>query len=208
MNESELKSSVDDKELPKQIINGWDENSTNTIKAWQNDLMESSFIYGEQLNSVERQLNIAVLVPLLCGSVVTLISGVNVALSSLGEKAGISHWVLFSFNIFTLFSGVISSVCSSLVKVLHLDSKTKELSQYIAKLDSQFAVFETELTIPPDQRQNAIDFIKREDGNYLHLIQQAPHLSTDDNIKYRQAYIQKIRKHQEFERLLEQTTEY
>jgi hypothetical protein len=173
-------------------VNGWDERTYETVAGWQSDIAESSFIYGEQLEIYDGRMNVALVLALITGVIMTVIAGVTVSLSTIDE---VSKWLPFSFEVVMLIGAAIITASNGLITVLGWDEKVKQLTKYIGKLDSQWAVFETELMIPPEQRQNGLDFIKREDGNYMHLMQQSPHMSADEYIQAKESYTRKMKEH-------------
>lgn len=180
------------------VVNGWDNDSENTVKQWQSDLLEQSFIYGEQLEGYESYMNVALIIPIVAGAFVTIIAAISAALNTLG----VIHWIPFGFDIVVfIFSGT-ATVCNTLVKVLGWEDTIKQLTKHIGKLDSQWAVFETEMTTPQYQRLNGPDFIRKENGNYMHLQQQAPHISPKDYYAAKQAYIQRMEDYRKWEEQL------
>jgi hypothetical protein len=192
-------------------INGWNEQTDNTVLKWQEDLSENSFIYGEKLEGNEAKLKRALNIALIVGAIMALLTTVaglliifldvekapcNDPLSPEPSKeATILKWIIFSINLLLALGAFCITITQGLARNDNLEPTIKLLTKYIGKLDGLWAVFETELSISPDQRQNAPDFIKRQDGKYMHLMQEAPHMSTQEIICAKEAYIQKMKDH-------------
>ena len=197
-NEEEVNVNTDVNENTHTLtINGWDEQTVQTVRQWQNDLEESSFIYGERLEYNEKFMNIYLIIPLIATSLITVFAGVTI---SLNAQKVVSHWIPFSFEIIILLGAGTASVCTSLIKILGIEDNIKKLTKYIERLDFQWAIFETELSIPATQRLSGPEFLRKENGNYMHITQQAPHISTSDYLCAKQTYLQKMQDFQNWER--------
>ena len=182
-------SNNQNQDITEQIVNDWDKNSYNTIVRWRDDISKSSFIYGQLLDRNEFKVRIVLIFTLILSTFMTILSGISVALSSLDIDM---KWVIFSFNIITLISAGAVTTMNGIIKIIGWDTAIKELTKTIEKLDNQWFVFETELNIPAEQRQNAKDFIKRADGDYMHLMQTCPHVSIDDYVEANISYQERL----------------
>ena len=164
-------------------VNDWTKSNLDTVRKWQKDIEKSSFIYGELLDKAETNVERVLVVSLLLSTTITLISTLSVTLGLLEHP-----WVVFAFNIYAAVAGAVIMLGTGFLKIKGWDHTVKHLTKFVEKLDSNWFVFETELSIPPDQRQNAKDFIKRADGLYMYLMQQCPPISgvnyTEANQKY------------------------
>ena len=172
----------------------WNEHTITTIKQLQSDIREASFIYGERLEILENNMNRLVVIPLIVCSVLTVFAGVAVALNAQEE---ISNWIPFSFEVIILLGTATASICTGLIKVWGLEENIKVLTKHIERLDFEWAILESGLN---DQTLNGSDFLKRENGNYLHLMQQAPHISSSDYFEAKKAYLQKMKEYEDWEK--------
>lgn len=154
--------------------NGWTVENYNTVRKWQTDIEKSSYIYSEVLFDLMRKLQVTLILILILSAFAAFMNGINVALSFLDYK-----WVVVVFNIITLLCIGTVTVLSGTIKVLNWEFLIRILTRFVEKLDASWFYFETELSISPDQRQNAIDFIKRADGQYLYLMQESPPIRGD-----------------------------
>ena len=188
-NNNQSNSNNQNQDITEQIVNDWDKNSYNTIVRWRDDISKSSFIYGQLLDRNEFKVRIVLIFTLILSTFMTILSGISVALSSLDIDM---KWVVFSFNIITLIAAGAVTTMNGIIKIFGLDSDVKTLTKIIEKLDNQWFVFETELNIPAEQRQNAKDFIKRADGDYMHLMQTCPHVSIDDYVEANISYQERL----------------
>jgi len=141
-----------------------------------------------------------------------LISAIAVALTALGSSIGPElRWVILAFNIITFLCAGVVTTLNGFVKIFGWDEKLKELTKFVQRLDSEWFVFETELNIPPAQRQDGTDFIKRADGNYMHLMQQCPPITAENyiaaNKKYQERLFENFAWQQKFKQRIEELKE-
>lgn len=209
----------DDSQSQDIVVNGWSKNTQDTVTKWQDDLSESSFIYGEKLEEHENKLKLYLNIASIVGAVMALLTTISGLLILFldtspppcdaqntippSNEATILKWVIFSINLLLACGAFCITITQELRKNYNLEENIKTLTKYIGKLDGLWAVFQTELSISPEERQNGSDFIKRQDGNYMNIIQDAPHMSTEENIKAKEAYIKKMKDHYIWEKKLE-----
>ena len=167
--------------------NDWEEDITKTIIKWRDDIAKNSFIYGQLLDKKETYIQCVLIFTLILSIFMTILSGISVALSTLNVDINF-QWVIFSFNIIMLISSGTITGLNGVIKIFSWDNQVKIFTKIIEKLDTQWFIFETELNIPSKQRQNAQDFIKRVDGEYMHLMQICPHIGVNDYVKANKSY--------------------
>jgi hypothetical protein len=188
----------DNGELPP--LQGWNDANEDTIKDLQNNISKSSFVYSELMDHNEGRVQMTLVVTLIVGALMTLLAAVSVAVSVFGgvetttQQSPTSwvEWTTFAFNILMLFGAGVVTVFNGLVKIYSWDEKFKELTRFVEKLDSQWHVFDTELKMPPEYRQNAKDFIIRANADYSHLMQQCPHISVQEYVSANQSYQEQL----------------
>ena len=167
--------------------NSWSEEVTRTVVKWKDEISKNSFVYGVLLDKKEFYMQAVLIFTLILSVLMTILSGISIALSTL--DVGINfQWVIFTFNIVMLVASGVITVLNGVVKIFSWDDQIKIFTKIIEKLDTQWFVFETELNIPSKQRQNAKDFIKRMDGEYMHLMQICPHIGVDEYVKANKKY--------------------
>ena len=167
------------------VINGWTQENEETVKKWQTDIEKSAFVYGEILLNNSKNMERVLVLTLVISTLMTLLSALAVTLGPLDFK-----WVVLAFDIVILFGSSIVAVMSGLIKIYGWDETIKKLTRFVQKLDSNWFVFETELSMAPVHRTNADDFLQRADGQYMYLMQQCPPISGEDyseaNRKYKE----------------------
>ena len=171
----------------KPVINDWDKKNTNTVIKWRDDIAKNSFIYGQLLDGKEFYLFTFSVLTLVLATFMTILSGISVAVTALDID---SKWIVFSFTVIILIASGIVTTLNGIIKIFGWQNEIKDLTKIIEKLDNQWFVFETELSISADQRQNAKDFIAKAD--YMHLMQICPHISVDDYVKANKSYQQRL----------------
>jgi len=167
--------------------NSWSEEVTKTVVKWKDEIAKNSFVYGVLLDKKEFYMQGVLIFTLILSVLMTILSGISIALSTLDVDINF-QWVIFTFNIIILVASGVITVLNGVVKIFSWDDQIKIFTKIIEKLDTQWFVFETELNIPSKQRQNAKDFIKRMDGEYMHLMQICPHIGVDEYIKANKSY--------------------
>lgn len=182
--------------------NGWTPQVEATIRKWQKDIEKSSFIYSELLANNNNRMQQALVATLLLSALITLLSALSVALGALTTTVAVNAtttstsehitWTLFTFSIVQTLAGIGIVVWNGLLKVYGWDVAVQNLTRFVERLDSQWFVFETELSIPAAQRLNGDDFIKRADGDYMHLMQQCPPIMGDDYVAANQKYQERL----------------
>lgn len=165
---SSLKPENEKKEKSRVIKNKWTKENEETVKKWQIDIEKTSFVYGEVLMTTTFYMNFILVVTLLMSVLNTLFAALSVTLITLDMK-----WPGITFEILILICSSIAAVMTGLLKIFALDLRVQNLTRYVEKLDNSWFLFEIELNIPPGQRSDAHDFIKRADGQYLSLMQQS-----------------------------------
>ena len=172
-----------------EVINGWDINTYNTVKKWRDDIAKSSFIYGQLLGQKEKSMQAVLVFTLILSQLMFILSGVSTALTVVDIDM---KWAMLTFNIIILIASGVVTVLNGLIKIFGWDTAISILTKIITKLDSQWFVFETEISIPAEQRINGKDFIKRSDGDYMHLMQSCPHVGIDDYVQANKTYQERL----------------
>jgi len=166
-------------------LNDWTKENTETIRKWQSDIEKTSFVYGEILAGITVTMQRILIAVLVINAIMTLFSALSVALAFLDKK-----WVPIGFNIGIGLGAAAVTIMTGIVKIYGWEAMIRNFAKFTEKLDNTWFAIETELTIPPDQRFNAKDFIKRYDGEYMHLMRQCPPITGDDysnaNRKYKE----------------------
>lgn len=168
-------------------INDWTKENYRTVRSWQSDIEKSSLIHGEILNTVFNNLQKYSVVALVCSSIITLCSTLNITLGFLDIK-----WVPIAFDILILILGLTTTIMMGIVKIRGWENLLIILAKLVEKLDSTWFLIDTELSISPDQRTNARDFIKRCDGEYTYLMRQNPPINPDAYTKADQQYKERL----------------
>lgn len=210
-----LQPTLEENKIPLAVaateeINGWSAATEGTTRKWQTDIEKSSFIYGELLANNDLRMQQALVSTLLLSVLITLLSSISVVIGALVPSAqnicagntttpivgglNVDHltWALFAFSIIQTLAAAGIMIWNGLMKIYGWDLNVKNLTKFVQRLDSEWFVFETELNMPPTQRQNGTDFIKRADGDYMHLMQQCPPINGDDYVSANQKYQERL----------------
>lgn len=169
------------------IINDWTRKNETTVKKWQTDIEKTSFIYGEVLLDKTFKMNASLIISLVSSIINTLLAALAVTFAFLELK-----WVGIGFEIGILISSFIAAVAMGLMKLFNLEFRVEELIRFVERLDNSWYLFEIEMNMSPDQRTNAVDFIKRADGQYLSLMQHCPMLNAREYTRANKRYQERI----------------
>jgi hypothetical protein len=149
----------------------WDTENVQTIRKWQREIEKSSFIYGMILENTDRTLMRILAMTLVISTVCALLSTISASLDGDKYKS-----IIFSFNIILAVLSSIILILNGLIRIYGWDDDVKNISKFVEKLYDRWIVFETELTVPANQRHDGIEFIKKHDGLHITLMQQAPYV--------------------------------
>lgn len=167
--------------------NGWTEENCKTVRKWQSDIEKISFVYSEILSKFIIYLRVALILSLIISVISTILSALTITLSFLEIK-----WIPIAFNIVIFISAGCVTVLTGIIKIYGWENNITALTKFVEKLDNTWFVIETELSISSDQRQNAIDFIKRYDGEYMHLMRICPVITEAQYIRASHIYKERI----------------
>jgi len=184
-------------DIDAPTVNDWSPETEATARKWQRDIEKSSFVYGELLANNDHRMQQVLVTTLMLSALMTLLAALSAALgalqpATLGISAAGLKWTVFTFSVLIALSASMVMLGNGIMTIYGWDSNVKNLTKFVQRLDSEWFVFETELNIPKNQRQNGIDFIKRADGNYMHLMQQCPPISGDDYVNANQKYQERL----------------
>ena len=168
-------------------LNGWTKKNEQTARKWQIDIEKSSFIYGEVFHKLETRIQYAEIARVVIIALTTLIAAINVILSFLDLK-----WVSVGASITILVGTAACTIIAGAALALYWKMRYEVLLRYVERLNQAWFLLETELSLSPDQRQNAQDFLKRADGMYLYLMQGSPPIPPDEMISANQAYLERL----------------
>ena len=162
----------------KGISNNWTPKNTATVKNWRISLAEASFIYQTILEKYKKRLDRTLVIILILGTVGTILSAISSTLLTMKNVDYI--FISLAINIIIFLTSGIITVLNGSIKIYKWDEFIVRISAYIEKLDSFHSIIATELILPDQLRDNAVDFIKKSDNDYLNIIQQSPDLFPSD----------------------------
>jgi hypothetical protein len=158
-----------------QHRHGWTEENTSIVTGWKAKIEEMSFIYSDAALRYGRKLQVVLVLSLLVGVIMTVLSALTLTLGPLGNQ-----WVVLGINISLLGGSALISVMTGLVKVFSWDDKGKSYGDYSQQLFAFWTVLDSEMTLPPEHRMRASEFIKRKVNENAGLLQQGPTISAAD----------------------------
>ena len=174
-----------------QVSNNWTEPNKKTLRDWKASLAKATFIYQYILEGAKKKLNRILVIVMLIGGLSTILSGVS-AMVLLNDTPEYKRAALVVSAI-TFVLGVLITMLTSAIKIYKIDDTVSSSSTYIEKIDQIQSEISNTLVLPDALKEDAIDFITRENKDYLNLIKQSPDidLSTEQEalLQYNQ-YLQ------------------
>ena len=180
-NSDEHEATASDVEAESNILNDWTKNNTETVETWLNESVRMLFIYEVLLEKYKKRSHIGPIISIILGSISSLLAGVGSSLvgSTLNTNSTM-NWIGFGFGVIILVLNGIVVVTNFISELFKWNTKAARLSEYIEKINTFRAILHAELLLPPKIRTNAIEFIKREDDNFLKLKKNSPNIPQSD----------------------------
>jgi len=154
--------------------NNWSNNNTHTIEKWSKSVELTSFVYNDVLDKHTASVQIILIIVLVLGAIMTIISGINVALGTISSINSV--WIVFGLNVALFCCAAGITIATGLIKINSWDDRITDYTIYIERLSALWVILKSELDMSAENRINAADFIKRMHGQYINLIQQGPQI--------------------------------
>lgn len=169
-----------------KVYNNWTNKNMTTIRNWKTSIIKASFIYEVVLEKYKKRVDNILLWAFILSTIATIISGIASALLTIDDTR--YKWVAFGFNVALFVINGATTVLNGAIKIYKWDELVTKLSNFIEKMDSFYAAVSSELVLPDTLRQDAIEFIKKEDQSYLTIMQQSPNIYSSDTKKANKMY--------------------
>lgn len=175
--EKEVTPKVKRKKRREVIVNDWTNENLLIIDTFKNTIKNSSIVYGKRMERNDRNLQRVLVLSLVFSSLLTLGSGIAVAL---GAITSVNTWVIFGFNISLLIFSAILLVVGGLNQVYGWDTKVDKLATFVEKLNSFWLLLDTEIKLSAENRFNAKIFLARVTGQYTGLLSECENISKEE----------------------------
>lgn len=160
------------------IENNWDSKTFKTAKEWKNTLEKQSFIFQSVLDKYKKSLNRCMFILFFVDTIITISSGISA--TSLTNNDEIYRKISLSLNILLFILGGINIFVNKYVEFKKYHEFIESLSSYILKIDNFDGTVSNILLLPPNIREDGIEFLKKENKNFLELINSSPNISNED----------------------------
>ena len=173
----------------KPVSNNWSDANTNVLRTWKLSLAKSSYVYQYVLETTRIRWDRLLVLILMASTLSTVISGISTISLTVSGGTSVSvgnqtftmdtesptyRIVSLVINCVLLGLAAIVTIAGGYIKIYKLDETVSTISAYIVKLDQFYAMVANQLILPDTLREDAVTFIKRENSNYLQLLQQGP----------------------------------
>jgi hypothetical protein len=167
-----------DKDSSKDTTNNWTHTNSKTVREWKENLNKSSFVHSYVLSKYTKKLNTLLLTVLILSTFATLISSISsVALTVNDPKYNL---VALIINVLILVVNATVTGLNGTVKLYGFDNIISKFTTFIENANNLYTTVSDELLLPKNLREDAVEFIKKENDIYLALMRQSPTLSYDD----------------------------
>ena len=177
--------------LMNEMANGWTRGNELTVRRWQRDIEKASFVYGEILDALQSYASRIQVCSLIGSALIVIMGALSVTLGAIPQTDSV-RWAIFSFNIVSGVVGGIMVVLNTIPRIKSWDTQIKQLTHFTEKLTTNWLALEAEMTVTSRERVNASDFIKRNEGVYLFLMQQCPAIDADDYVSASHRYQERL----------------
>ena len=188
-NSEEISISIEETIDPmtnKTVYNNWTKSNTDTIRHWKTSVSKASFVYDVVLEKYKTIVDKTLVWAFILGTISTILAAISSAILVVDKDL---VWVGVGFNISIFILNGVVTILNGRVKIYKWGELVTNLSTYIEKLDSFYAEISSELVLPDKLRNDAVDFIKKQDNTYLNIMRQSPDIYTSDytnaNKKYK-----------------------
>lgn len=162
-------------------MNEWDQTNTKTINKWRKGVEITSFVYNDVLDQYTVAIQRVLILIIIFGALITVISGINVALGTITTINSV--WIVFGLNVAIFLCGAGITISTGLIKLNSWDDKIRSYAEYVERLSGLWIILKSELDMSAEYRIQAGDFIKRMHGQYINLIHQGPQISWKEDRK-------------------------
>ncbi len=169
-----------DSETGKRVYNNWTKENERTVKDWKTTISKTSFICEDVKEKCSKVLQNLLIIAMVAGAINTMLSGISATVIGTDPSNPTLARISFVFLIvITFMQGTVTAITGA-IKILKLDEKVNDLSTYIQKLDNFYAILSSELKLSHKLRRDAIDFIIKQDEQFLQIMQQSPNISPSE----------------------------
>ena len=168
-----------------QVIHNWSTKNEAVVKQWKVATVKLSFIYDTLLELNKTTLENLSIAGLCISAISTLFS-----VSQFGVE---DHTMIaIIFKILLVASTASVTIISGISRIKAYDKTSQELSTYIQKIDSFIGRIRSQLLLPHVIREDAIEFIRKENKDYTELMINTPSICPSALKEANQKYVEFI----------------
>jgi len=164
-------------------INGWDNQSIETVNKWKENLVKLSFIYDViSMKYIKRNNNFLIIIA-ICSGISTLCGSISSSLlvpNNTEQPTNSYYWVVFGINIVISVLGAVASLLSYIIKLKEWGSKIPILLQTIKNLDNFYVIITSQTLLPYEMREEASSFISKNHAELNRILELCPNIEPDD----------------------------
>jgi len=157
------------------VYNNWSSRNEKTVRDWQDAVAKSSFLYDVILEKKKNWLE-SMSISILC---VTAISSLF-SLTQFGIPEDEYPWIAILFKLLLVITTITSTILSGIISIKGYENIIQKLSTYIQKLDNFFARVKSQLFLHSKIREDAIEFIKKENKDFTAIMIDVPEIDRSE----------------------------
>ena len=156
--------------------NNWTDKNTETLRNWKASISKASFIYEAIIEKFKRFDNVFSGLVYAAGVVATFIATISASLDMTTYPAAIFRLIIINAII-----AAASAVFSEILRRFKWKDKVKDFSNFVERLDAFYSTVAGELILPINLRQDAIEFIRRNNETYMSIMKDSPQISLSNH---------------------------
>lgn len=176
---------------PKRGHKSWTDMKEHIVRRWQTDIEKASFIFGERLDTISRDVQRIQVCSLAGSSIIGILSVLSLTLAAI-EQTDATRWTQFAFSCVSAILAGIIAFYNTRTYILGWNYQIKELSQFVGELNRTWVYFDKELMLPFSDRMNADYFISRNVPVYGSLMERCPDIKADEYMSASRTYLERL----------------
>lgn len=159
------------------FYNNWNSTNAETVRKWKASVSKSSFIYDVILEKYKRVVDKTLVWAFIIGTISTILAAISSAILAVDDTL---VWMSVGFNSTIFILNGIVTILNGRIKIYKWNELVNQLTSHVEKLDHFYAEISSELVLPDKLRKDAIEFIQKQDSDYLNIIRQTPNVYPSD----------------------------
>lgn len=190
-----------------QEINGWNQESVNTVNTWKDKIAKTSYIYDYVSNKYKNKLDWLLIGIAIFSGFTTIVNTIASSLSVPNNTdkvpilnnsttlyipssgANIYSWVIFAFTVAGAIAAGLAAIISYYIKLKNWQTFCESIAVNLTKLDQLYTIIDIQSTLPYEMREDALAFITKYAPQITDTINKFPNITPTDYDEANQHYM-------------------